>query len=278
MGKPTPPTPKWYESVLILGASPFLAAWGIQKATETFVNDYTGRGKMHLPSISVGNHVEELRRRRVRRKLRRKTSIKRTDLGWFADFFSMACSRNEHATVQVGDYHANELVESLEKHLYSTIGMNIPAKQNLASVLLSASAPEPRRLCSDVGSKAKVSFEDAGFDYDIILRRLIDNKTAGRYFNDNLRKAWAYLGTAASKMGMRSSNLLAACLMRETEIVEAMARSGSRYSLLGKVSIAEQNDRGRITQRMPIIVVPGAETMPEISKWELNHRKDYFCE
>jgi len=257
MGKPSPPTPKWHETILTLLKMPYLAFRKIHRGTEVFVKEECSAFDRDIPtpSISVRGDTDSMRRRRNkgRGKIYRPKRVK-VDIGY-----------------------AWELVDSLETHLYSVMGMKLPAN-NLVSTLSNSTTPRKMMLCAELGSNMRAGFNDAGIEYDVVLRRVIDNQTAGRYLDDIMGKSISYLGKAASKMGMRSSDLLAACLMCERKIVLAMAQSEAPYSLLGNVSIAEQHENGRKTQKIPIIVIPGNETMPEILKWELKYRKEYFCE
>jgi hypothetical protein len=178
----------------------------------------------------------------------------------------------------VGDYHAKELADALEAHIASLMHMPLAEKGKLAGIIEDNGIPKPRRLCSELPPNTGSSLKDAGLEYEVILRRVISNDAAERYLHDSLRKAYTFAARAASRLGVRSSDLLAACLMHEKGIVEAMANSPCPFSLLGKVAVYEDNDRGRKTDRMPIVVIPGAETMHETHQWEHKHRKEYFCE
>jgi len=186
--------------------------------------------------------------------------------------------RVHYTDCELGDYHAKELADALEAHIDSLMHMPLAEKGRLAGILEHADIPNPRKLCSGLPQDARSSLSDGCLEYEVVLRRLINNNAAKQYLDDFLKKAYAFAANAASWLGMRSSDLLAACLMREKRIVEAMAKSPGHFSLLGKVAIYEDNEQGRKTERLPIVAIPGAEGLHELHQWEQRHRKEYFCE
>ena len=165
---------------------------------------------------------------------------------------------------------AGQLIDSLSKHCR----IFEPDKEIFLSMLLSQPVPDSSCFYEKLPDNTQVIVDgDSKYHY-FSLRRIIRNMNA-RAFMPSLFKE--VLDGVVEKLGIYSSHSLTHSLLKDYDVVRLLDTSEYPFSILGKFETYDYGNPEEILYiaKRPILIIPGAERLEEVLKWEDKNTKYY---
>ena len=162
---------------------------------------------------------------------------------------------------------ATDLVDEFCKHP----DIITPDQELFLEILVSVDIPNSSKFSEEIPNKQQTVSEDTCYHY-VLLRKVLRNENVRDYQLSLWKKA---IESAASALGVYSSDILSRGLRANKELVEIMAECGQPFSLLGKM---QTYDYGNPEQNLyiitrPILVIPGVKDMKPVLQWEADNTK-----
>ena len=165
---------------------------------------------------------------------------------------------------------AEQLVDGLSKHCH----IFEPDKGIFLPMLLSQPVPDSSKFYGKLPDNTQVVPDgDTRYHY-FSLRRIIRNMNA-RAFMPGLFKE--IFDGIVEKLRIYSSNSITHSMLSDYNIVRLLDTSEYPFSLLGKFETYDYGNPDEILKiaKRPILIIPGAERMEDILKWEDKNTKYY---
>jgi hypothetical protein len=165
---------------------------------------------------------------------------------------------------------AEPLMDAFEKHFTAFK----PDREMFLPMLLSQPVPDSSKFYEKLPDNRQLMEEDDSMYYFLSLRRIIRNMNARAFMPGPVK---TFFDGLLQKMGVYSSHSFTHSIKSSPDIVRLLDTSEYAFSLLGKLEIYEHGNPDDILYiaKKPVLIIPGAEGIEDVLKWEEENTQYY---